>query len=180
MANIVIILDLIICNDESWINEIYHLPPVGYSDHDVIYVSLNVMNTNNESDTNNFYDYFKGNYDQCRSELNSINWDEMANMNVEEAWGFLKRNIKEVESRYVPLKMNKKANNNRSPWVTRDVIRAINKKRRLFKHFLRCKSSISYDAYIQCRNTTKSLIRSTVRSFERKIAQESKCNVKSF
>ena len=36
------ILDLVISNDESWITNIEHLPPVGKSDHDVLLISLNV------------------------------------------------------------------------------------------------------------------------------------------
>ena len=173
------ILDLIICNDENYINEICHLPPIGCSDHDVFKVSMDVLNNETVSNNMHFYDYFKGDYEQCREELNLIHWDDITDMEIEDAWEFLKCKIKDVEAKFVPLKTAKKVKN-KPPWLSKRIQSSINKKRRLYKCFLNKKSSRSYDTYIQSRNLTKSMIRTAVRCFERKIAHESKSNVKCF
>ena len=60
------------------------------------------------------------------------------------------------------------------------IKKQVNNKRRMYKKFLKSKSSSDYNNYIKCRTFTKQFIRKCVTSFERKIAHESKTNVKGF
>ena len=65
-------------------------------------------------------------------------------------------------------------------WMTREVKMNVNKKRKLFQRYLRSKSLMDLEKYRNQCNFTKRLIRSSVRDFENKIANESKYNVKAF
>ena len=71
------LLDLIIVNDSNYIQNIEHLDPVGRSDHCVLSFTLkcylNYENTKTEK-----FNYFKGDYDKLRQELD-IDWNEILN-----------------------------------------------------------------------------------------------------
>ena len=59
------ILDLVVCNDDNWVDNIQHLPPIGKSDHELLLISLNVT-TRSECVGYERFNYYKGNYARCR------------------------------------------------------------------------------------------------------------------
>lgn len=63
-------------------------------------------------------------------------------------------------------------------WMTRGVKRSINSKLKLFKRYVRYRSRNNYNEYVWVRNECKSHIREAVKSFEIKLEEECKTNVK--
>ena len=68
------LLDLILTNEENMIDNIRYLPPLGKSDHLVIQFSLITYINRFRTQTEKF-NFFKGNYDQLRTNLRNIAWD---------------------------------------------------------------------------------------------------------
>jgi len=171
------ILDLVLCNDDNWVDNIQHLPPIGKSDHELLLISLNVT-TRSECVSYERFNYYKGDYARCREVLQSVKWDVMEEMDVNDAWLYFKNKIKEVEANFIPL--TPKNRNRRPSWITRSVKRIINKKHKLYKKLKNNRTEKNVVEYKSIRNKTKHLIRESVRLFENKMANECKTNVKGF
>jgi len=165
------ILDLVICNDDDCIDSIEHLAPLGRSDHDVIRITLN-LSVRDETNKLKRFDYHKGDYEGCKKEISSIDWNVLTTMNIDEAWIFLKNKLKDLELKYIPTRSHK--NNQRPLWMNGRVKKHLNKKNKLFKKYLKHKSIANYNNYVSIRNATKYCIKDAVALLEKNVANGSK------
>jgi hypothetical protein len=77
--------------------------------------------------------------------------------------------------KYVPLKPRGKPG--RPPWMTREILRAVRRKRRMWQ---KEKSSSVSAEYREAEKKVRNLIRNAKRSLERKLARENNGNSKPF
>ena len=123
------LLDLILTNEENMIDNIRYLPPLGKSDHLVIQFSLITYINRFRTQTEKL-NFFKGNYDQLRTNLRNIAWDEAITeaMNLKE---FTDKINHEVRENIPVCKAFKRKHD--TPWITRTSLKAIKKKHTKWK-----------------------------------------------
>ena len=68
------VLDLIISNEEDMVECLEYLSPLGASDHQVLTFQFNCYCSHTKNSSTHF-DYYKGDYEAMRQELN-VNWEE--------------------------------------------------------------------------------------------------------
>ena len=95
-----------------------------------------------------------------------------------DAWSVFHSKVVEVVNKCVPLK--KVCRRKRPVWMSREVLKAVRKKRKLWRCFKQSKSSADLDRYKRHEVYTKGLIRDTKVLFEKRLAKEVKINPKSF
>ena len=172
--------DLILVNDEKLISDITHFNPLGKSDHDLLIFNLYVESNNKKDNVTVKFDLFRGDYDQMRSDLKLISWDEMINLDVEHQWNFLKDKIKSCMNKNIP-KIDKSNKSKKKPkWFNGQVKKSVRKKYLLYMRYLRSDASRDYHKYIEQRNKCNRDIKRAKREYERKISHECKENPKKF
>jgi hypothetical protein len=63
-----------------------------------------------------------------RAALQRLNWDELfQNCTADQSWTILKGHVDDFVKNYVPER--RRRNHNKPPWLTRDILRAIQKKK---------------------------------------------------
>ena len=172
--------DLVFVNDESMISEITHCSPLGKSDHDVLIFDLYVNKTNCTMIGDEYiFNLKEGNYNKMREEIGQRDWGELENMTVEEAWMVIKTSLTESMEKNIP-KVKVKGNKQKPKWLNKKVMKNINKKRNLFKKYLKTKADYDYFNYKKSRKECNQCITKAKRVFERNIAKNSKQNPKQF
>jgi len=94
---------------------------------------------------------------------------------AEEVWNVFKEEILQSVEDNVPKKP--KRNGRRSVWMTREILRALRRKRRIWRKEITSNTS---EEYREAERKVKNLIRNAKRNFEKKIAKESKGNSRPF
>ena len=172
------ILDLIITNDISNINNVHHLAPLGSSDHDVLVFETELTLENNEPSQPKF-NFFKTDFKAFKTHLSQKDWSILNDLNTNEAWDKFSNTLKDCFNKFVP-KTKSKTKKTQPFWLNNQCNKAIKKKYLYYKRFMQSKSSYDYNQYIKKRNKAKKVIRESVRNHEKKIVNESKHNSKPF
>ena len=174
------ILDLILTNDDDAISEIIHAPPIGFSDHDTLFFQLNIIKEKTKEEKILRFNLSKGKYDDMRSHLDSINWNYLENVGVEECWNDIKDRIVDSMEKFIPKIKTGKTKHIRPCWMNNKLLRKIKKKYHSYKRFLISKSGRDYENYIKKRNDCARKIRKAKRKHEKNIAKNCKENPKDF
>ena len=174
------ILDLVLTNN-SFINEINYLAPLGQSDH----VCLEII-CNFESEKviqNSRFNYSKGDYDNLRNFLNA-DWLVILNPqsnNCETMWQIFKDKVIEGEKLYIPQvkNFNPKNKNWKRPLSVeiRDIIKG---KKRIFNTYLKTRNPAILLKYKRISNIVRSQTRNLFKKDQVNIAQQCKSNPKKF
>ena len=91
------------------------------------------------------------------------------------AWRMMKAKVEDLIRRFVPEKRRK--NQNRPIWMTQEILRAIRKKKRLWK---RDKHKADKAEFNEQKKKTRNLIRNGKRRFEKKLASNRGGNNRPF
>ena len=92
-----------------------------------------------------------------------------------QAWEILKGSLLAAVDKHVPQKPRR--NGNKTIWMTRDIIRALRRKRRIWR---KEKDRIESQEYRDAEKKVRNLIRNAKRAYERKLAKEAKDNSRPF
>jgi hypothetical protein len=77
-------------------------------------------------------DWNKADWDAMRNNLTNTNWrTKLAGLSAEQAWTVFSDKVNRLVKEYVPAR--RRRNQNRPAWMTREILRAIRKKKRLWK-----------------------------------------------
>lgn len=175
-------LDLLFTNDELMVTQetLCIGPPLGSSDHACISCELCLYSEGSNVDRE-YYQYFKGDYDELRIELLSADWDTIfTDLNVEQMWQSFKDILNNAISKHIPKKKHCK-NNKESPlWMDKTTKLAILAKRKAWKKYKYSRSQENYRKYAVARNKCSAAVKNAKRDYERKIALEVGQNPKSF
>ena len=104
----------------------------------------------------------------------------MEDLEVEEAWNMFKESIRETIKNNVPKKEISQEQRVRPKWMNKEAKDAVKRKKKTFSKYLYARKNREYQKYVKARNACKKAIREAKRSFETKLAQESKANPKAF
>jgi hypothetical protein len=97
-----------------------------------------------------------------KRELSRDDWDEqLRRRSTEEAWSLLRNRLQCLVEKHVSARRLR--NHNRLPWLTRDILRAIRRKKRLWRY---AKQGQKADEYRDADKQVKKMIK----KFERDIA----------
>ena len=173
------VLDLIFGSEENMIEELKVGEPFGTSDHQIIRWQLVAYSGRiKHVAKNKTHNYFKANYDQMREEANAINWSAVIRgLDCEEDYLNFKLEMNRMRDKFVPLNRKKIG---KCMWVTKAVVKARRAKIKSWKKFQQTKTEQNKSRYeIKLANSRKQC-RKAKREFEKKLAENSKENSKSF
>ena len=172
-------LDLVFSKDEEFINQIEFGPHLGKSDHLIIKIKVNELTEDTEIEPEVKFQYYKGDYRTMNCRLANYQWSDLfQDREIQECWNLFKTILLELQNELVPkTEVGKK---NKPPWMNKDVVEAIRKKKGLWKKYLFCRTLDKFSQYKIARNKLKSVTIEARRNFEMKIATEVKDKPKSF
>ena len=171
-------LDLILTNEEQRIGNIKPLQPLGKSDHICITVDFN-LDTSEQKQTRETFQYHKGNYDALSEELN-IDWHKLLQGKpVAECWDIFKKKIQEAVRRNIPVSRSSGLRH-KPTWMTREIRRKIRRKEKLWKRYLDTKQGQDYLLYAQTKNQLKRMGRKAKKNLEKQVAKQAKATPKGF
>jgi Reverse transcriptase (RNA-dependent DNA polymerase)/Endonuclease-reverse transcriptase len=167
-------LDLLLTNVPEKVTEIRSVGRLGSSDHDMLLLSINV-GRKQEEQPGLVRNWWKADWGAMRADLAAATWEGLDSMNADAAWAELKAKIDETVTRNVPLKP--RGTGGKPPWLTRDIMREVRKKRRLWAS---ARHGENTEAYKETEKRVRNMIRNAKRKLERKLATENGGNSKPF
>ncbi|XP_071161194.1 uncharacterized protein [Mytilus edulis] len=126
-------LDLMCMTNPSFVNRIKTLPPIGRSDHDIVFCEINFALPSPKQHPHKVLIYKKANWENIKKDLEIIH-DYLKvnkkNMTVDDLWNTFKTKTTDTINKNIPTKeIGKKS---KLPWVNRDLKRLIRKKNKLY------------------------------------------------
>ena len=176
------VLDLVLSND-SFIEEIEHMAPLGKSDHSVLCIKCEWQRDNSKQGFG--HNFNKGDYCGLRDYLNSKDWTNILNVykeDVEGMWNVFKDIILTGKELFVP-KINNFASFKKVKWkmpIDKDLRNYIKEKNKLWKKYIVNKDSKILEQYKKMRNEVRNRTRTLYKQEQYKVAQECKSNPKKF
>lgn len=172
------ILDLVVVSDESIVNNVDVIEPLGASDHSIVkfYFSLNKQNQNCNKIR---FDYFRADYDKIRQEVLTTDWNSIiAEQDLDKDWHSFKTVLLEIRDKLIECKIMRKV---KYKWITKSVTRDRRAKVKAWKNYVRSgKKPELYNLYQIKLNTSQKTNREAKRNFEQKLASNIKNDNKSF
>ena len=160
------LLDSVISSDPSLIDKVTVLCQFGSSDHNVLQWYVNLESEHSEY-SRECLNYSKADFDGIRSQLRDIDWDYELAGTVQNSWDIFKAKLHELKGRY--------AKRNKSIWMTRKVMKLVEKKHRIFRKH----KDVSHPAYVKASKMASSEVKRAKYNFESKMARNVKTDVKS-
>jgi len=155
-------LDLVLTNSSEMVESIISAGRIGKSDHEMLLIKL-AGGPPPPPCSPPKPNWDRADWQGFREELAAKDWyTVLGEMNTEEAWKEIKTAISQLTEKYVPLKKQRPAN--KPIWMTREITRAIDRKRRLWRR----KAPI--EEYKEAEKKVRNLIRNAKRNFEKKLA----------
>ncbi len=158
-------LDLVLTNIPERIDKVMEAGRLGKSDHVIITTKIKV-GSECEKEKEPVPDRRRANWEAMRSALCNINWkDSLDEKTTDNEWRELAGIVAKLVEKHVPQR--RKRNKNKPAWMTREILRAVRKKKSMWKAV---RNSRIMDEYKQVEKEVKNLIRNAKRKFEKKLA----------
>ena len=169
-------LDLLITDSEDIIDFWELHPPLGKSDHLMMYFAVSVLPVTIKS--GHRYAYYKGNYTDMRKyavDADIFKVDQNADVNAMTSQ--MESALQEATDLYVP---KAKPSKPRSFWMNAVSREAVTRKHKAWNRYQKNKNETTRSSYNEARNVATKTVKDAKKNFERKIANEVKSNPKSF
>ena len=167
-------LDLVLTNNPDIVILTEDCGRLGTSDHSMIYIELNCT-INNQGNQESRRHWRGGDYDQIKQDIENVSWEEeLLHLDTEQAWNYFTSIVNRSIENNVPLTKN--LNRNQPVWMTRDLLRKVRKKRRVWKQYKLTGAPRHYDNYKELELSVKKSVKNAKKNYERKIANNSKDN----
>jgi Reverse transcriptase (RNA-dependent DNA polymerase)/Endonuclease-reverse transcriptase len=167
-------LDLILTNVPEKIVSVNDVGRLGSSDHHMILSEISI-NAKESTETGMVRNWWKADWAAMKDKLAANSWTELASMDADAAWTTFRGKIEEAVDAHVPLKP--RGTSGRPPWMSREILREVRKKRRLWSA---AKHGENVGAYKETEKRVRNMIRNAKRKLERKLAAENGGNSKPF
>jgi len=172
------ILDLVITNCQDKIVEVSDAGRLGKSDHCMLNILVE-CEPQRVKETGDRYVWSKANTEQMRQDLDTTHWrEELEGRSMEQAWDFFATSLRTTIDRNVPK--GGQRTKMRNPWMTREILRLVRKKRRKWKNFKHSASRRDEEEYKQIEKETAKKIRNAKRSMEKNLVKEPDKNNRKF
>ena len=128
-------------------------------------------------------DWSKADFGAIRSDIEAINWeDEFSDKSGQECLDIFYEVINRETEKNIPKKLRRKSS--RPIWMTKNIMRLLRKKRRLWKNYTTHPyyrdDYESLQAYKGVQNEVKKAVKQAKRKFEKNLAKSAKKNPKQF
>ena len=128
-------------------------------------------------------DWTKADLGQLKVALENVDWEkEFENMSGTQSMDKFYLILDREVERFVPKKMRRKGN--KPLWMTKNILRMIRRKRRLWKSYSTeertRKDFASFQAFKKVQKEVEKAVKNAKRKFERNLAKNSKKNPKAF
>lgn len=171
------LLDLVITDREDNVTQLDYEMPIGRSDH--VCLRFEVICHRNTRKEGFKRKYFKGNYQEIRSDVDRIDWDNaLQGKDTEESWQMLERVVKESIERNIP--MQKIGNKFKKKWMTKETLSVVKEKHRAYKKYRKLGTEESKESYNKAKQEAIYVTRKARMEFETRIANNFKDNPKEF
>ena len=170
-------LDLVFSTDENMVKNVASGGKVGSSDHDLISFDLCCF-SNFQGSNRTVLDFSKADFDRARELLNRDWTNCLSLLGPAEAWSFFRDVVTNTTKLCIPLK--KAVVKNRPNWISREVLRAVRKKRKCWRRYRESKDTSDFTVYKNQELVVKKLVDDAKARFEKQLAREVKVNPKSF
>ena len=170
--------DLIFTSEENLITQIEYLPHLGMSDH--ICISGKFGKHPGTAKAKQFiFHYDRADYTEMAKQLD-IDWEsELTDLGPQETMDRIETLINEAVQVHIPKSETKVFQGHKPLWMTKQVHKLIKRKHHAWTHYMYTKHPDDYCKYTRRRNETTHAIKKAKRSYEYKIATESKENNKA-
>ena len=171
------ILDLIVTNEDGMAQNIHHEAGLGKSDHVILRFDLCCYTYQliaPAAHTN----YFKGNSAKFIKMLDETDWDQMANLTIDEKYQFITDGIKASAQECFPT--SKRKSNRKNIYINGRALRLKKEKERLWMVYSQTQDILDYSRFTRCRNQLRALTRKLRRDFEEELVRNVKTNPKVF
>jgi len=169
-------LDLVLTNAPETVTSVEEKGRVGKSDHSVILTVMN-LGVNKERREGVVRNWKRVNWDGIREGLQRTRWPVDDNeTTTEEAWGRLREKLDKLVETNAP---KTKIRSNYTSWMTRDLMREVRRKRKLWK---KAKNGTVEDREHnrEAERKVRNFIRNAKRKEEKRLASEKGRNSKPF
>jgi hypothetical protein len=167
-------LDLVITNIPERVSEVFEAGRLGKSDHSIIITRVSIGVS--LEDEKSLPDWRRADWDAMRAEMRMGNWlQDLKKSGADRAWNILKDKVEEVIQKHVPQR--RKRNSNRPAWMTQEILRAVRKKKRIWRSI---RGGQVTEEYKEAEKKVKNLIRNSKRGFEKKLAEGGGGNKRPF
>ena len=111
--------------------------------------------------------YFKGNYDEMRSELAKVDWRNLfIGKSIAEMWDIFLNIYKEMVDKYIPTnKFNPNQRKFKPKWLTKYAKDKIDQKEKAWERYRKRKTRVRYEFYKAKRNIATDAVRFAKASF---------------
>ena len=172
------ILDLVFTTEDNIIKNIEIRDNISTSDHKSVYFELATINKERDNNKQfNVLNYNNADYITLNTKLNNINITNIQSTNL--AWNTFKCEFFKAQSECIPNKTIK-IKSNKPTWLTKRVIRAINKRDKAHKNLKNNYNQVNFNKYNKAKREIKVIIRNERKNEELKLSRDSKVNPKKF
>lgn len=170
--------DLVLSSDSSLVHGISDIGKLGSSDHSMLPIEV-AGELTGKATTEEVPDWGKADMEKLREELGSVDWvEELQGLDTDQSWDKFKERLAKAQDNAVPKK--RRRINSKPIWMTKNTIRVIRKKRRLWKVYRETKDHAEYTAYKKVEKEVKDAVRKAKKKFERNLAKDARRNPKAF
>ncbi|KAJ3652588.1 hypothetical protein Zmor_018540 [Zophobas morio] len=160
-------LDLIITSDDKLLANLDYLDPVGKSDHVVLKVDVQICFERRRRITSTCR--VITNYELVNRDLFNTNWSTiLVEPSVKDNWTIFKKQLNSVVIKHTVSVVRKQSSN--KPWITKQILKLIRKKRALWRCYKRTGSESDYKAHRVFSNKVSATIRDARCNYEKRIA----------
>ena len=172
------ILDLVLTSEKSMVEDLEVGEPFGTSDHCVVRWNLVAGNITMEEAEQEYFDFFKADYDYARELARETDWKEVVRgKNVEQDWCNFRAKLEAICGKCVPKRKRK---TKRAKWVNREVLRCRKAKAKAWVRMKKMDNEATRQAYERKLKKSVQANRKAKLDFERKLAKNIKVDSKSF
>jgi hypothetical protein len=159
-------LDLVLTDIPERVVEVTEEGRLGASDH-VILMTTVTIKAGSAPQERGMPDWRRADWPAMNRSLASENWEaHLSGRTAAQAWELFKTKVQKLVTDHVPER--RRRNHNKPPWLNREILRAIRKKKRLWREAKQGQRVAEYKA---CEKEVRNKIRNAKRKFEREIAK---------
>jgi len=168
------VLDLVLTNVPERVTNIENQGRLGTSDHVILSAKI-LVKAGQEPSAERVPDWRRADWAALKGRLGRpALLRRLEESSVEGVWECLRDEINTAVDLYVPKRQRRTGN--RPKWMSRDILRALRKKRRIWRK----ERNKDLPEYKEMEKNVKNLIRNAKRNYEKKLATQSKDNSRPF
>lgn len=169
------LLDLILVNDRDLLSNVEYLPPFGRSDHITLHSTIQFHSVAPNIKHKKYINVID--YDQLNSDLSEVHWGNvLSNLDIERKWDKFMKVVGECIS---SNSYRKEVFYSQSkPWMNRGIYNMIQRKKGLWRRYLRSRSEVDYKVHRSFSNSLIATINTVKRRHELHLASSN--NPKKF